>query len=311
LLALRHESPEDYVLRELHRCHPDHPALESLPTTEWRKDPGAFLLQLREAGLFFNRRIFDSAQTVIVHDPWCVEQARRLDPIWPERTVVIPHGIAPGGLQSAEERAAVRARFDLPRNAMLLAAFGELSDGKMNCEALAAFCAVAREDPSALFVFVGKDGLGTRAHEHAKELNLLDRVRFLGHVALDDFRALASAVDIGVNLRRPPTNGETSGSLLALLAAGTPTVVTDVDTFSSYPADSVVKLSWGPDFEGRLARSLLDLVHHADRREQLRQAAQRHVRTHHDWRRVADLYADVIERAARAKQGRPALRPAA
>ena len=49
-----------------------------------------------------------------------------------------------------------------------------------------------------------------------------DRVRFLGRQPASAFTDLMLVTDIGVNLRKPPTNGETSGALLNLLAAGVP-----------------------------------------------------------------------------------------
>ena len=52
-------------------------------------------------------------------------------------------------------------------------------------------------------------------------------MRFLGRPSDEDFLGLIDAVDLGVSLRRPPTNGETSGALLHLLRSGVPTIVSD------------------------------------------------------------------------------------
>ena len=62
--------------------------------------------------------------------------------------------------------------------------------------------------------------------------------------------------DVGVNLRLPPTNGETSAALLNLLASGVPTVVTDVATFSDYPSSVVRKVRWETDGPDGLLRAM-------------------------------------------------------
>src|SRR6202034_3301666 len=75
-------------------------------------------------------------------------------------------------------------------------------------------------------------------------LGLADRVRFLGRQPAADYDDLIAATDVGVNLRLPPTNGETSAALLNLLASGVATVVTDVATFADYPDTVVRKVRW-------------------------------------------------------------------
>ena len=100
---------------------------------------------------------------------------------------------------------------------------------------------VARSDPSALFVFAGEEADGGVVRRHAEGLGLSNRVRFLGRQSLSDFNDLIAATDLGVNLRRPPTSGETSAALLSLLASGVATIVTDVATFSDYPSSTVWK----------------------------------------------------------------------
>ncbi len=128
----------------------------------------------------------------------------------------------------------------------MLGSFGILHPTKCNVEAVEAFAGVASRHPTALLMFVGRDLGEGETLAKAASLGIQERIRFFGHAPLDAFRDLAAVTDIGVNLRRPPTNGETSGALLSLLSAGVPAIVIDVDTFSGYPDDVVRKVSWSP-----------------------------------------------------------------
>src|SRR5262249_21177538 len=206
-----------------------------------------------------------------------------------------PHGIHPHRTTPAQ-RAAVRERFKLPADALVFASFGFVHPDKMSPQALDAFAAIACEHPNALFVFAGEEADGGEVRGHAAALGLTERVRFLGRQPHEAFLALMPAADVGVNLRMPPTNGETSGALLHLLAAGVPTVVTDVATFSDYPSTVVRKVRWEAEGVGGLLRAMRDLAAGRAAREALGRAAWAHVEEYHDWPRVARLYVDAIER---------------
>jgi len=277
---------------------------EVLDTTPWDREVVA--RTCAERGWYLNRGVVACAQRVVVHSPWCLEQARRAAPADAERMVVIPHGIWPRSI-SAAQRAAIRARFDIPHDALMIASFGFIHPDKMSPEALDVFAVVARSDPSAVFVFAGEEADGGVVRRHAEGLGLSDRVRFLGRQAMSDFTDLIAATDLGINLRRPPTHGETSGALLYLLASGVATIVTDVATFSDYPSSTVWKVRWESEGTFGLERALRTLAADRGAREALGRAAQSYTREHHEWSRVAKSYVDVIEscRIRRADHAHP------
>jgi glycosyltransferase involved in cell wall biosynthesis len=298
---------EREVLRaELLRWYPSQAGAiaEVLDTTPWDRE--AVARTCAERGWYLNRGVLACAQRVVVHSPWCLEQARRAAPADAERMVVIPFGIWPRSV-SATERAAIRARFDIPRDALLIASFGFIHPDKMSPEALDVFAGVARSEPSALFVFVGEEADGGAVRRHAEGLGLGDHVRFLGHQVLSDFNDLIAATDIGINLRRPPTSGETSAALLSLLASGAATIVTDVATFSDFPSSVVWKVGWESEGVPGLERAVRTLATDRGAREALGRAAQSYTREHHEWSRVAKSYVDVIEscRNCRADHAHP------
>jgi glycosyltransferase involved in cell wall biosynthesis len=285
--------------RELAHCYPDRPELSGPDLLEWATERGGLQEACARRQLHLNRRVFEAAEAVIVHSPWCLEQVRRELPEHAAKTTVIRLGADPAAVDPAE-RAATRARFGLPADALVLGSFGILTQGKMFAEAIAAFDAIADAFPHALLVFVGADWENGAALGIARALGREDRVRFLGRQPDDAFEALVRATDIGVMLRRPPTYGETSAALLDLMRHGVPAIVTDVATFSDYPDEVVRKVRWGGGDPGDEAAGLVaamrELATDAPRRAALGAAARAFVAGNATWEQVAAGYAEVIER---------------
>ena len=246
-------------------------------------------------GWFLNLQVFESAQATIFHSPWCESQVRSRSPHYVDRTVVIPFGIIPRHVH-AMERVTIRDRFSIPQDALVLSAFGFVHPGKMCLEAIEAYAPIARENENALFLFVGEEADGGITRRHATDLGLADRVRFLGRQPMDAFDALMNVTDLGINLRLPPTNGETSAALLNLLASGVATIITDVDTFSDFSSTIVRKVRWETEGLDGLKAAFHELASDRPRREALGRAAWAYVDEYHDWSQVARLYVEAIER---------------
>lgn len=284
-----------FIADELRRWYPeDHAAVEHALVT-WPKNWEEISRDCASRGWHLNRGVLDAAALTVFHSPWCLETVRVSSPGYSDDVVVIPHGIHPRTTTDAR-RAAVRDRFKLPQDALIVASFGFVHPDKMSPQALDAFAVVAREDEKALFVFVGEEADGGEVRDHAAALGLNDRVRFLGRQSYETFTTLMSVTDVGVNLRMPPTNGETSGALLNLLASGVPTVVTDVATFADYPSTVVRKVRWESEGPEGLLRAIRGLATDRGARLALGRAAWDYVDEFHEWSRVARLYVEAVER---------------
>lgn len=255
-----------------------------------------------ERGLWVNRRVFEAAEAVIVHSPWCVERAREQAADLADKAVVVPMGTTLGAISDDRKRQ-IRDRYNLPQDALIVASFGYIHPDKMNAEAVEAFAMVARAEPRAIKVFVGMEVDGGEVREAVGRAGVADRVRFLGRRSSEDFHDLAAITDIGVNLRRPPTNGETSAALLDLLRWGVPTLVTDVATFADYPDAIVAKVRWPDAGIAGLGEVMRSLALDEGRRAAMRRASLEAVRRDHLWSNVAVKYAEVIERAAESRAG--------
>jgi glycosyltransferase involved in cell wall biosynthesis len=263
--------------------------------TPWKNAPGGIPQACEQQGYHLNGRILDRATHVIVHSPWCVEQVRNQFPIHIEKISIVPFG-ATAEDPTPEQRRAIRARFGMAQEALIIASLGPIHAMRMGTETIEAFAPVAREIPAALLVFAGKEEDGGEARRKAMELGLQRQVRFLGHRPASVVNDLATIADIGVCLRRPPAKGEIAGALLDLLRLGVPTVVSDVVSFSCYPDSVILKHRWDEDGLDRLIRALRELAVNPAQREALGRAAGRHVEQYHSWSRTADSYEEIIER---------------
>jgi glycosyltransferase involved in cell wall biosynthesis len=257
-------------------------------------DPRGPLQACVDRMLFLNRKIFDASLGVIVHSRWCRQQAERLFPEQASRTHVIFQGAKPE-VYAPERKAAIRHQFDIPPDALVLTSIGHIHSTKLNVESITAFAELARRRPDALFLFVGAEMDAGESRRTVERLNLARQVRFLGHYRADlaDFGAIS---DIGICLRRPPTNGETSAALLDLLRLGVPTIVSDVGTFSEYPDSVVRKVPWAGDDLDPLVQAMVELAENPGARVALGRSALQHIVDAHDWSDLASQYAEIIER---------------
>jgi glycosyltransferase involved in cell wall biosynthesis len=160
--------------------------------------------------------------------------------------------------------------------------------------ALRAFRRVRERLPTSRYLVVGEMPAQHDLRPLVAELGLADAVAFTGYVEKPDLLAFVAAADVGINLRWPVL-GETSGSLLRLLAAGKATIVTDAGPFAEFPDDCCVKIPVGPDEGDRLVATMLRLGQDAPAREDLGRAARQHVEEHHRIEDSARKYAEFLE----------------
>lgn len=298
------ETPADHFQREVEKFDPRRaPEILGRRLAEWSAMPGGVPQAFVREGLYLNRSVFETAQAVVCHSPWCRNEVARLFPEFLGKVTVVPFG-SRAEIILEQRRGAVRARFDLPTKALIFGSFGFMSSDKLNLEAIEAFAAIAGEFPTSLFLFIGQDLENGNAKRRAEELGIEDRMRFLGRQPADNYIELTAAIDIGVGLRRPPTHGETSAALLDLLRIGVPTIVTDVATFSDYPDNVVRKVRWEEEGLDGLRLAFRELASQPSRRKALGLSAWSYVREHHDWTHAASLYAALIERTRIARSPR-------
>ena len=288
----------EHLAREISYDRPGESIAKNL--SAMRAERGGAPVALASRGLDLNRRVFDRSRAVVVHSRWSRDRAAAMLPEHAAKLHRIPFGANPE-VVSFETRAAIRARLGFAPDAVIVAGLGFLGWGKMNEEAIEAFAVAASDEPRAVLAYAGRDLDSGRAARRVEALGLGDRVKFLADSSDTDLCDLARAADVGVNLRRVPTSGETSGTLFTLLRMGVPTIVTDVDAFNDEPEDAVWRVRWRDDGLPGLVAAMRRLIEDTQFRRQIGERGRRLVQSEHRWPAVAARYANLIETVAVAE----------
>ncbi|MDX1630530.1 MAG: glycosyltransferase family 4 protein, partial [Thermoanaerobaculia bacterium] len=225
-------------------------------------------------------RVVDRSLGVLVHNEF---SRRRILAGRPRtRIAIVP---SPVGMETVsspgtpEDRSSLRRSLGLPVEGFLLGSFGLATPLKRLDVALRAFQRLRRNRPDAHYVLVGPvspyydlEGLLSGG--------LGEGVAVQGRVDLDTFHRSMEAVDLAVNLRYPSA-GETSATLLRLMALARPVIVTDHGPSAELPDDACVKVA--PDgFEEPILAEMFEALAADDAlRRRIGDNAREHIRKHH------------------------------
>ncbi len=186
--------------------------------------------QLTDAvfGMPLNDDVLNRALGLIGHSRFLVERARAVRPELP--MALVPMGVPlPPGLDPL----AARAMLGLGPGP-IWASFGHVNPYKRVEPALQAFRQLRTVYPHAQYLLVGSVSPHYDLDSIIKQMGLIGSVTVTGYVPPEVFNSYVAAADLCLNLRYP-TAGETSASLLRLLAAGRPTLVSATDAFLELP----------------------------------------------------------------------------
>jgi hypothetical protein len=123
--------------------------------------------------------------------------------------------------------------------------------------------------------------------------NTQDAVHITGYVAADVFNAYVDVADVCINLRHP-TAGETSASLLRLLAAGKPTFITASGSFLEIPRDVAVHIPLDAHEVDFLAAALFLCYQHREFAAHVGDNARAFVQAQHTLPQSAAAYMQVL-----------------
>jgi glycosyltransferase involved in cell wall biosynthesis len=184
-----------------------------------------------------------AARGVIVHNHYMQQRVQAMQPQRP--TAVVRMGVP---LPHPLERGAARARLGLPDSALILASFGHINAYKRQEPTLQALAELWQEHPDMRYILVGSVSPHLDVAGLIERMGLTHAVQVTGYVPRDTFEAYVAASDICLNLRHP-TAGETSASLLRLLGAGRPTLVSATGSFAELPPGTAAQVD--PDASER------------------------------------------------------------
>jgi glycosyltransferase involved in cell wall biosynthesis len=261
-----------------------------------------------------HRTLLRRQRGVLVHSDWAAAVVREDDPEL--RVRAVPMGVPLPPAASREAGLALRRRFGLPDDAPVLGSFGFQTPIKRTVLGVRALAAPGLERVHLLVV--GEEAPGTGLLEAAHRAGVAARVHITGYLPFAGFASAIAAADLCLNLRYP-TAGETSASLLRVMAAGRAAVVSDYAQFTELPDAIAIKVPLAPPGErvtepapkeaaaaaearevAELAARLASLLAEPERLRAMGEAAREHVRRHHDPRRAAAAVADACAEWAAA-----------
>jgi glycosyltransferase involved in cell wall biosynthesis/SAM-dependent methyltransferase len=242
-------------------------------------------------GLPMLRRLLGRSKAAIVHSG-CVETELR-GAGFSGAVARIPHG---AWIPEAS-RSDYRDRLGLDETTPLIGIFGFLKPYKRIAESLRAFRRLVRVHPTAKMILVGEPHPEFPLQSLIQSLDLGFHVRVLGFRPIDEFVGFLAACDIVLNLRYP-TVGENSGTLMRALGLGKAVVVSEVGSFSELPEAICLKAPVDASEEDHLFEYLNLLVSRPEVRRALGAKARAWVETECTWPKVAQRYADFLERIA-------------
>ena len=217
----------------------------------------------------------------------------------------VPMPMPAPDLPSAEQAASWRRRAGVPGSAVLIGSFGFQTPIKRTDVLLRILAEPGMEQVHALVVGDVAPELDLGAL--ARELGVQDRVTMTGFLDPADFPTAISACDLCLNLRYPSA-GETSASLLRILALGRAAVVSDYAQFVELPDDIVIKapLKDDPGAEaGALAGLLRGLLAAPDRLAGMGAAARAFIQGEHRPASAARAVFEALDEWAREPAGEP------
>jgi glycosyltransferase involved in cell wall biosynthesis len=232
--------------------------------------------------------VVQKAAGIIVHSrymEWLVRSVR------PD----VPLGVVPMGVPLPPHipRDVARSRLGIPLDTFVVTSVGHLNPYKRVSATLRAFKALLMEVPKALYLLVGSKSPNYDPSMQIDMLDLSDHVRITGYVSEEDLPYYLAASDVCLNLRFP-TAGETSASLLRIMGAGVPVLVSRTGSFEELPDDAAGKIDVGDIEEELLLAYLLVLARRPDVRGAMSEAARRYVAEHHTLEGAAQGYLDFL-----------------
>ena len=217
----------------------------------------------------------------------------------------VPMPMPAPALPESEQAAAFRQRTGIPRSAVLIGSFGFQTPIKRTDVLLRILAEPGMEEVHALVVGDVAPELDLVAL--ARDLGVQDRVTMTGFLDPAAFPTAIAACDLCLNLRYPSA-GETSASLLRILALGRAAVASDYAQFVELPDDIVVKapLKDDPGAEaGALAGLLRDLLGAPDRLVGMGAAARAFIEREHGPASAARAVFEALDEWSRVPAGEP------
>jgi len=174
--------------------------------------------------------LVNRSKQVIVHHRWVKEQLGNL-----KHVKVIPHFAKINYYPSEDEVFYFKKKYNIASHHFLIACIGFINKNKLPDLQVRVIKRLIDNGYLIKMVFAGE--LSPECNHLRRDIlnsNYKDYFVFTGYQTEQDYFRSIFAADILINLRKP-TMGEASGTLLHILAAGKPVIVSDLCQYKEFP----------------------------------------------------------------------------
>ncbi|NUL83154.1 MAG: glycosyltransferase family 4 protein [Armatimonadetes bacterium] len=208
------------------------------------------------------------------HRDWAV----RLGIAPPEKIVAIPNGISPERVKPARTPDDVRRELGIGPDQFVIASIGRLAKGKGLEELVSILPDIRLAKPGAVLLLPGEGNL-----------------KFEGEgIIAPGFRTdIGDLLNIADLVALPSHREGLSIALLEAMAAGKPIVASDLASNIEAAEGAAEFVSVGD--KAQLCRTILQLISHSDRAQQLGQAAKQRFEERYTERRMIEQYRDLYQ----------------
>ncbi len=277
------ERLRDYI-RELDYCHKSGRREIVKNTLEQRDENSWYDYPLID-------RMVDASQGIIVHSDFAKEQVLSVNEKAAVREINHHYALPPKDLPSPRK---IRERLGFSPEDFVIGSLGFITEHKRMDLVFKTLAQLRDQGVPVKFLLVGEALPGCDPERWTAEHSLEDCVVFTGFVDPRTFREYLMAPDIFIALRYPSA-GETSGSVIKMMGAGAPVVLTNHYAFREFPDDSCIKIDPGPEEEKDLFEKLLYYYREPGSRIELGQNAKKYIRVEHNVEKSAREYIEFIQ----------------
>jgi phosphatidylinositol alpha-1,6-mannosyltransferase len=249
-----------------------------------------------------SRRIFGDAAGVVANSAWTASLAsdvmrqvgvKRAPPV-----AAIDLGTDPEHFNPGRDIGALRAKLDIGDGPVVLTV-ARLVPHKGQDVGIRAGASLARDFPKLRYLLVGEGHDEQRLRDLADDLNVADRVIFVGVLSDDEIAEAYAMASVYLGLSRLDRGVNVEGfgiSFVEAGASGTPSVGGDSGGVRAAVRDGVTGFVVTPDDVGAAAHALRTLLADDGKRKAMGAAARAAVVEHYNWDRVARDTRDFADR---------------
>jgi glycosyltransferase involved in cell wall biosynthesis len=182
------------------------------------------------------RLVVEASRLTAVHTPAIACALRAELPAAGVSSIRLAHGSLVSDEQARAARERVRGKYGIQKDAILFGVFGGLTPEKRIPQILGALEATLHYAPNAHLLLAGAAARHYDVMADVVRRGLENHATVTGYITSDDeLTEHVAACDVSLNLRWP-TAREVSGPWLRALAAGRPTIITDLEHLADVPS---------------------------------------------------------------------------